>query len=94
MFEAHMNVPIVSVITTQNRGQTPEEVAARCVEKIVEVSQNAHPVLRDQAIAYRDAVQEVITVYMKEAIKSDRTTIYNAIKDAGHESLAEAIRRI
>ena len=38
MFEAHMNVPIVSVITTQNRGQTPEEVAARCVEKIVEVS--------------------------------------------------------
>ena len=94
MFEAHMSAPIVSVITTQNRGQTPEEVAARCVEKIVEVSQNAHPVLRDQAIAYRDAVQEVITVYMKEAIKSDRTTIYNAIKDAGHESLAEAIRRI
>ena len=94
MFEAHMNVPIVSVITTQNRGQTPEEVAARCVEKIVEVSQNAHPVLRDQAIAYRDAVQEVITVYMKEAIKSDRTTIYNAIKDTGHESLVEAIRRI
>ena len=94
MFEAHMSAPIVSVITTQNRGQTPEEVAARCVEKIVEVSQNAHPVLRDQAIAYRDAVVEVITVYMKEAIKSDRTTIYNAIKDAGHESLAEAIRRI
>ena len=94
MFEAHMSAPIVSVITTQNRGQTPEEVAARCVEKIVEVSENAHPALRDQAIAYRDAVQEVITVYMKEAIKSDRTTIYNAIKDAGHESLAEAIRRI
>ena len=94
MFEAHMSVPTVSVITTQNRGQTPEEVAARCVEKIVEVSENAHPALRDQAIAYRDAVQQVVTLYMKEAIKSDRTTVYNAIKEAGQLSLAEAIRRL
>ena len=94
MFEAHMSVPIVSVITTQNRGQTPEEVAARCVEKIVEVSENAHPALRDQAIAYRDTVQQVITLYMKEAIKSDRTTIYNAIKEAGYPELAENIRRL
>ena len=94
MFEAHMSVPIVSVITTQNRGQTPEEVAARCVEKIVEVSENAHPALRDQAIAYRDTVQQVITIYMKEAIKSDRTTIYNAIKEAGYPELAENIRRL
>jgi hypothetical protein len=31
---------------------------------------------------------------MKEAIKSDRTTVYNAIKDAGQLSLAEAIRRL
>ena len=94
MFAAHMNIPTVSVITTQNRGQTPEEDAARCVEKIVEVSDNAHPALRDQAIAYRDAVQQVVTLYMKEAIKSDRTTVYNAIKEAGHLSLAEAIRRL
>tara|TARA_Y100000114_G_C11747104_1_gene322208 strand:+ start:761 stop:1045 length:285 start_codon:yes stop_codon:yes gene_type:complete len=94
MFEAHMSAPIVSVITTQNRGQTPEEVAARCVEKIVEVSENAHPALRDQAIAYRDTVQQVITIYMKEAIKSDRTTIYNAIKEAGYPELAENIRRL
>ena len=31
---------------------------------------------------------------MKEAIKSDRTTIYNAIKDAGQEQLAEHIETI
>ena len=31
---------------------------------------------------------------MREAIKSDRTTVYNAINDAGHPELAELIRRL
>ena len=39
-------------------------------------------------------LEKVITFYMKEAIKSDRTTVCNAIKNAGHEKLAEMIRRL
>ena len=39
-------------------------------------------------------MEKVIASYMKEAINSDRTTIYNAIKDAGHPELAELIRRL
>jgi hypothetical protein len=31
---------------------------------------------------------------MREAIKSDRTTVYNAIKDSGNLELAELIRRL
>jgi len=31
---------------------------------------------------------------MREAIKSDRTTVYNALTDAGHKELAELIRRL
>jgi hypothetical protein len=30
---------------------------------------------------------------MQEAIKSDRTTVYNALLQAGQKDLAEAIRR-
>ena len=86
--------PIVQVNTTNNRGFTPEEVAKRCVDKIVEVGDNAPPAIRDQARAFKDHLEKVIAFYMKEAIKSDRTTIYNAIKDAGQEQLAEHIRRL
>ena len=86
--------PIVDIQTTNNRGFTPEEVAARCVDKIVEVGDNAAPEIRDQARAFKSHLEKVITFYMKEAIKSDRTTIYNAIKDAGQEQLAEHIRRL
>lgn len=86
--------PIVGIQTTNNRGFTPEEVATRCVDKIVEVGDNAAPEIRDQARAFKEHLHKLVTNYMKEAIKSDRTTIYNAIKDAGHEKLAEHIRRL
>ena len=45
--------PVVSVQTTDNRGFTPEEVAKRCTEKIVDVSQDAHPAIREQAEAFK-----------------------------------------
>ena len=86
--------PVVNVYTTKDRGFTPEEIAKRCVDKVVEVGDNAPDAIRDQARAFKDHLEKLITFYMKEAIKSDRTTVYNAIKDAGYEQLAEHIRRI
>lgn len=84
----------VSVETTNNRGFTPEETAKRCVDKIIGISDNSHPAIRDQAHAYRKEMETIIALYMKQAIKSDRTTVYNAIKDSGNPKLAEYIRRM
>ena len=84
----------VTVETTNNRGFTPEETAKRCVDKIVGISDNSHPAIRDQAHAYRKEIETIIALYTKQAIKSDRTTIYNAIKDSGNPKLAEYIRRM
>jgi len=84
----------VEVVTTNNRGFTPEEVAHQCVNKIVSVSENAHPTLRAQTIEYRNEVEKLVAVYMRQAIQSDRTTVYNAIKDAGQPTLAEYIRKM
>ena len=84
----------VDVVTTQNRGQTPEEVAERCINKIVGISATADPVIRQQAQAYKTQIEQVIIHYMKQAIQSDRTTVYNALLDAGEPKLAELIRRL
>jgi hypothetical protein len=97
MFTLNVNVPstpIVTVHTTEGRGFTPEEVAARCADKIVAVSDSAPPAIRAQALAYKKAVEAVIAQYMREAIRSDRTTVYNALVEAGHPELAAAIRRL
>jgi hypothetical protein len=84
----------VEVVTTQNRGQTPEEVAERCINKIVGISATADPVIRQQAEAYKTQIEQVIVHYMKQAIQSDRTTVYNVLLDAGEQKLADLIRRL
>jgi hypothetical protein len=55
---------------------------------------DAPPVIREQAFAYRDKLESLLSFYMREAIKSDRTTVFNALNDAGHPELAELIRRL
>ena len=55
----------VDVQTTNNRGATPEEVAHRCVGKIVAFSEDAHPALRDQAIAYRDSIEKLLVTVLR-----------------------------
>jgi len=58
------------------------------------VGDSAPPAIRDQALAYKRNITKVIEFYLREAVKSDRTTVYNAINDAGHPELAELIRRL
>ena len=74
----HMSVGSVEVRTTNNRGFTPEEVAERCTDKLLHISEQAPPAIRDQAVAYKQQMTDVIASYMKQAIQSDRTTVYNA----------------
>lgn len=88
------DAPVVTVQTTKGRGFTPDEVAERCVSKLISVADTAHPAIRDQAKAYKAHMEKVVAFYMREAIRSDRTTVYNALVDAGHPELAEAIRRL
>ncbi len=88
------DIPLVQIHTTSGRGSTPEEVAARCADKLMYVAENAPPAIKDQALAFKAHMEKLIAIHMREAIASDRTTVYNAIKDAGRPDLAEMIRRI
>ena len=98
MFKIDVSVPrydnVVGVNTTENRGFTPDELAEQCVQKIISVSDNTHPGVRDQARAFSKHIETLVANYMRQAIRSDRTTVCNALVDAGHPQLAELIRRL
>jgi hypothetical protein len=84
----------VQVHTTSGRGANPDEVAARCADKLVRVADSAPPEIREQAHAYKRELTAVVAQYMREAIASDRTTVYNALNAAGQPVLADIIRRL
>ena len=88
-----MNVPQVDVVTTSGRGMTAEEIAELALAKLISISDTAPPEIAAQARAYRDRMRMVLVHYMRQAIASDRTTVYNILQDAGHPDLAETIRR-
>ena len=50
--------------------------------------------LREQATEYKNVLERILAIYMRQAIQSDRTTVYNAIKEAGQPKLAEYIRKM
>ena len=98
MFELNVNVPqneqVVLVNTTDGRGFTPEELSEQCVQKLISVSDTAPPAIRDQARAFSKHIETLVAYYMRQAIRSDRTSVYNALNDAGHPALADLIRRL
>tara|TARA_R100001369_G_C3304343_1_gene166253 strand:+ start:1237 stop:1521 length:285 start_codon:yes stop_codon:yes gene_type:complete len=94
MFAIPQNEVLVDVKTTNHRGFTPEELAEQCTGKIVSISDNAHPAIRDQARAFSGHIEKVVADYMRQAIRSDRTTVWNALNDSGNPDLAELIRRL
>lgn len=88
-----MPAPIkVDVLTTSGRGMTAEEVAELALNKLISISDAAPPEIAAQAKAFKERMRLVLVHYMRQAIASDRTTVYNILKDAGHPDIAETIR--
>jgi hypothetical protein len=84
----------VKVQTTSNRGFTSEEIALNAVDKIISISETAQPEIKAQAEAFKERMYWVIVSACDQAIKSDRTTLYNLFKSNGHADMAEILRTL
>lgn len=94
MMSLESGVSPVLVHTTSNRGMTPEEWAELLLSKIIHIANSAPPAIREQAQAFKDQLRPVLVYYLRQAALSDRTTIENHLRAAGHGDLAETIRRL
>jgi hypothetical protein len=84
----------VSVFTSVDSGHSPEQIADMALSKIMVINETAPPVIRDQAVAHRDKLREILIYYMNSMAKSERTTIWALMKKQGHDDVAEIIRRL
>lgn len=80
--------------TTHERGFTVEEIAEDLLNKLIFISSESHPAIREQAIAFKDQIRPAIIHYMKQAVRSDRTTLAAQLSKEGHTYMAEIIRKL
>tara|TARA_R100001530_G_C4289083_1_gene147547 strand:+ start:682 stop:972 length:291 start_codon:yes stop_codon:yes gene_type:complete len=88
------DVGSVTVMTSNNGGHSPEQIADLALNKIMMVSKDAPPVIRDQAIAHRERLREILIYYMNKMAQSERTTLWALFNKQGHNDMAEIIRRL
>lgn len=87
MFNGISSVGSVTVMATQGRGFTPEEIAERALDKIIYVGSNAHPAIRDQAEAFRENIRGILVHYLHEAVRSHNVTLVNKFTQVGHPEM-------
>ena len=81
----------IKATSVSGRGFTPEEIAEQALNKIVSIGGNCHPVIRDQAEAFKDEIRGVLVHYMKQAVRSNHTTLANRFRAAGHPELVKLL---
>ena len=62
------NLGSVGVKTTQNKGLSPEYWTERIMERLVAVSENADPMVKAQAEAFKEHIHTVVLLYMKQCV--------------------------
>lgn len=92
--ETGVQVTSVSVSTSDNGGLTTDQITELAMDKILNVSDTAPPVIREQAQAFRDNLRTVVRYYIDLARREERATMAHMAQKEGYDNLAEIIRRM
>lgn len=84
----------VGVLTTNNRGHSPEELAKLATDKIISVGGNTHPAIRDQALAFQQAIHDTVLFYMRQMESSARATLCGELRANDLGEIADVIEKL
>ena len=92
--DVHTTIGDIEVKTTNNKGLSPEYWTERIIDKLISISDSADPMGKAQAQAFKDSMTQVVLLYLKQAIASDRATVAGLLQKQGHKDMADIIRRL
>jgi len=89
-----IDVGTIDVTTSEEGGLSSDQIAEMARKKIVYVSEEAPPAIKDQAQAFAGRVEEILRFYIDLAKREERGTICQTLRNAGYKDIAEYIRRL
>jgi hypothetical protein len=84
----------VETIVTSGRGLNPEELVRLYLPKIVYVSPDLPELEKLKADAQKAAIEQLLLRAFEQAQRSQNTTIYNVLNDAGETSAAKLVKEL
>jgi len=82
------------VSTTQDKGHDIEFWAKTATDRIVNIGGNAHPIIAQQAEAFKQSVFQTIVYYMQQSALSEKATLAGEMEKQGHSDMAKIIRSL
>lgn len=76
----------------QNRGFNPVELARQATDRIIYVGDQSHPVIRDQAQAFKVHINAVLVTAFEKAVQERNITLAHRFRVAGHPELIELLK--
>jgi len=84
----------VTVTTTNDSTLGPDHWAKRASDQIMSVSEDAHPLIAEQALEFKGFIYNAVKYYMYEAINEDRSRIITLLRSADHNDMANFVERL
>lgn len=89
-----VSTPVGVHVTTPGTGLSAEQLSRMCTDKIMHIGPEVPPVIRDQALEFKDKIFCVTKHYMAQAQKSERTSIIGVLERAGLSDAANLVRKV
>ncbi len=85
---------LVETIVTSGRGLNPDELTRMLMPKLIYIGPDVPADIRAAAEAQQERMAALVRHYFAQAQKSQNTTVYNVLKNAGHDEAAELVRNL
>lgn len=84
----------VETIVTNGRGLNPAELARITLPKLVYLGPDVEPELREKIAENLNRIEVLLREAFAVAQRSQNTTVYNILKNAGHDAAAELVKEL
>jgi hypothetical protein len=82
----------VETIVTSGRGLNPDELTRLIMPKLIYIGPEVPADIRAAAIEHQDRMAALVRHYFEISQRCERTTVYNILKNAGHDAAADLVK--
>lgn len=86
------DIGTVETIVTSGRGLNPDELTRMIMPKLIYIGPDVPPDVRAAAEKQQDRMAALVRHYFEISQRSERTTVYNILKNAGHDAAADLVK--